>query len=1080
MRKNVLNRIIKVEDLFSFTFKRSRYVLLLGIIFIMSTTKAVSSIRESVEKDDSYSFFYQNEITGKVTDENGAPLPGVNITIEGTDKGTTTNFDGEYKIDADKGQKLIFSSVGFEDQEIEVGSEYEINITMSEGSSLDEVIIVGYGEQKKANLTGAVSEVSADAFENRPIANLGEGLQGKVPNLQISPGNAPGEGSSFNIRGFTSINGGEPLILVDGVEQDPNLINPNDVESVSVLKDGASTAIYGSRAAYGVVLINTKSGKKDESPTINISSSYAVTDRTVKPRYVNSLDYINYLDEANNNAGNGAYFDDRIRKGVEAYFNDPHNNDPVLYDPDIDKDGKYEYVGNTDWANELYKRGSILQNNVSISGGSKSTSYYFSYGNSIQKGFLASYNDNYERHNVSMNIDSDFSDWLKISGNVRYTYSEEDHPSGGAGGNSGITATGGHLKNDLKPLMPIRHPDGEWAGQGSYTNPFAVGAEGGHDQTKKNDLRVMGRIEVNPLEDLSIKADYTFNPYSSNNEFTSRLFEEYHADGTTNIYPWTDPNLVMLANQNDYYHSFNLYGDYAKSFSDHNFKILVGYNQEYKKYKGFSAERKNLIDNDLPAINRATGEKTIDGSNTSWGLLGYFFRFNYDYKERYLLEINGRYDGSSKFPSGNRYVFSPSVSTGWRISKERFWDREKDLFRLINEFKIRGSFGAHANQNVGSNFPYIPSYGINTSLPYILGASSSLPVSVSPGGLVSPNFTWEKVKQWDVGVNFGLLDNKLILEFDYYNRYTLGMLTKGRPLPAVLGTGVPNENAADLKTKGWDFTVEWRERLGDDFSHRASLTFSNAEAYITKFNNPTKILSDYYPGYKIGQIWGLETDGLFQSQEEIDGWVDQSKIYGGTWRPGDVKYIDQDGDGEITNGDYTEDNHGDLKKIGNSEPRYHFGINYGVTWKNFDLDVFLQGVMKQDFVPDGRYYGISSQWDVPMSSTMDYWSEENPGGFLPKPYIDGGHGNRGGLNGTPDRYLQDASYLRLKQLSLSYTFQDQNWLDKARIEGLKIYFTGQNLFTWTNLSKLYDPENLDLMGYPVTKSYSIGLNITLK
>src|SRR5699024_6675316 len=314
-----------------------------------------------------------------VTDENGAPLPGVNITIEGTDKGTTTNFDGEYKIDADKGQKLIFSSVGFEDQEIEVGSEYEINITMSEGSSLDEVIIVGYGEQKKANLTGAVSEVSADAFENRPIANLGEGLQGKVPNLQISPGNAPGEGSSFNIRGFTSINGGEPLILVDGVEQDPNLINPNDVESVSVLKDGASTAIYGSRAAYGVVLINTKSGKKDESPTINISSSYAVTDRTVKPRYVNSLDYINYLDEANNNAGNGAYFDDRIRKGVEAYFNDPHNNDPVLYDPDIDKDGKYEYVGNTDWANELYKRGSILQNNVSISGGSKSTSYYFSY-----------------------------------------------------------------------------------------------------------------------------------------------------------------------------------------------------------------------------------------------------------------------------------------------------------------------------------------------------------------------------------------------------------------------------------------------------------------------------------------------------------------------------------------------------------------------------------------------------------------------------------------------------------------------------------------------------------------------------
>ncbi len=1024
----------------------------------------------------------EREISGTITDENNVPLPGVNITVEGTTRGTQSDFDGNYSINVSNEETLVFSFVGFEDQSVVVGDNLTIDVTMIESASaLDEVVVIGYGTEKKVNLTGAVSEVSSEAFESRPLANLGEGLQGKVPNLSITPGNAPGQGSSFNIRGFTSINGGSPLILVDGVEQDPNLINPNDVESVSVLKDDASTAIYGSRAAYGVILITTKSGDRGKTPTINIGSSYAINDRTVKPRYMNSLNYINYMDEASRNAGNPNYFDDRIRKGVEAYFNDPLNNEPVLYNPEIDKDGKYVYVGNTDWASELYKRGSILQNNLSVSGGTKSSTYYFSYGNSIQKGFLRSYNDKYERHNVSLKVATLLLDWIKISGNARYTYSNEDHPSGGVGGNSGITATSGQLKNDLRPLMPVTHPDGEWAGQGSFTNPFAVGAEGGHDQTKINDLTLTGRIEITPVEDLHIKADYTFNPYSSNNEFTSRLFEEFHADGTTNIYPWTNPNLVRLNNQNNYYHSFNLFGDYSKSFGNHNFKVLLGYNQEYKKFKGFLAQRTNLIDNDLPAINRATGERTVDGSNTSWGLLGYFFRFNYNYMEKYLLEVNGRYDGSSKFQKGHRYVFSPSFSGAWRISKENFWDKNKRLFRLINEFKLRASYGQHGNQNVGGNFPYVSTYGINTSLPYLFGTSSSLPVSVMPGGLISPNFTWEKVKQWNIGANLGLLNNRLTVQFDYYNRYTKGMLTQGQPLPAILGTGVPNENAADLKTEGWDFSISWKDQLRPNLSHRASVILSNSKAHITKFNNPSMLLSNYYPGYRIGQIWGFETAGLFQTQDEIDNWVDQSKLYGGQWNPGDVKYVDKDGDGEITNGDYSLEDHGDLKKIGNSEPQYEFGVNYGITWNNFDLDLFFQGVLKQDFVPDGRYYGIDVEWDVPMTEASNYWSPNNPDGFLPKPYIDGGHGNRGAaLNGVPDRYLQDAAYLRLKQATLSYTLQNINWLDKVGVNAIKLYFTGQNLFTWTSLSKLYDPENLSLMGYPVTKSYSFGINLTLK
>jgi len=349
---------------------------------------------------------------------------------------------------------------------------------------------------------------------------------------------------------------------------------------------------------------------------------------------------------------------------------------------------------------------------------------------------------------------------------------------------------------------------------------------------------------------------------------------------------------------------------------------------------------------------------------------------------------------------------------------------------------------------------------------------------VAPGGLVSPNFTWEKVKQWDMRLDVSLLSNRLQFSYDYYNRFTNGMLTAGQPLPAVLGTGVPTENAANLKTEGWELSISWMNRVNNNISYNFSVVLSNSIAHITKFNNPTKLLSNYYPGFEIGQIWGLQTDGLFQDESEIDRWADQTQLYSGKWNPGDVKYVDLDGDNKITNGDNTLSSHGDLRIIGNSQPRYQYGVSGGIRWKSFNLDVFLQGVAKQNFIPDSRFYGINSQWDVPMKLTADFWSYENRHGFLPRPYIDGGHGNRGGLGGTTDRYLQNAAYLRLKQLTLSYSFTG-NWMESVKIKSLQVYFTGQNILTVTSLSKLYDPENLNLMGYPVTKSFSFGLNVTL-
>ncbi len=1014
----------------------------------------------------------QISVSGRVTDSFGQPLPGVTVIIKGTTTGIITDNNGRYSLsNVSSDATLVFSFVGMRTQEISVGGRTIINVTLAEESvGIGEVVAVGYGTQKKVNLSGAVAAVSGDVLENRPITNVGQGLQGVIPNLQITQSSyAPGEGASFNIRGTTSLNGGSPLILIDGVEQDPNLINPDDIESISVLKDAASAAIYGARASYGVILISTKKGEREQAPKLNVSSSYTVTSATNIPEYADSWEYITYMNTASINAGGSNYFDQRLMNYALKYYEDPKNNLPVYYDPEIDTDGKYNYCGNTNWAKELYKNGTVKQANASLSGGSQKSRYYISYGFMQQNGFLESYDDRYMRHNVNMFVETDVSKWLSLSSRIKYNYTNEDHPSGGSNGWSGLSTYSGQLKNDLSPLMPIKHPDGNWAGQGNITNPFAVGAEGGYDKRKINDIWLTGAIDIHPLEGLSLKADYTYNPYSWNKERTSRLFYEHWAEkGKYNIYPWVNPNSVALENSNDYYQSLNFYVDYVKKINSHNFKLLVGYNQEKKATKWMYAKRENLIDNDLPAINRATGEDYVDGSSSSWATQGIFTRFNYDYKGKYLFEFNGRYDGSSKFPDGDRFEFFPSFSTGWRLSEETFWSALKEV---VNEAKVRGSYGSLGNQNLSDDFPYVSAYNVNTSTSYIIGGE--LPVSVTPGALVSPSFTWEEVKQWNAGLDLDFFNSKLATNIDIYQRKTIGMLTAGQTLPAVLGTDVPDENAADLKTTGWEFVVTWKNKI-NDFFYNVSFNISDYQSKITKFSNPTGYLDSYYVGRKINEIWGLEATGLFQSTEEIANHSDQSVIYGGTWNAGDVKYVDRNNDNKITYGDYTLDNHGDYKIIGNSTPRYQFGLRMHAEWKGFDMNIFFQGVGKRDlWTGDRRFFGIDRQWDVPMKETLDYWTEDNRDARLPRPYIDGGHGNRW----TSTLYLQDASYIRLKQLTVGYTLPER-LTKKAAISKARFYVTGQNLLTFTKLNDLYDPENTNLMGYPVPKSFSCGLNIT--
>ena len=568
---------------------------------------------------------------GVVKDATGEPIIGASVSVKGTKNATVTDLDGNFTLSGvSKGTTIVISYIGCVNSEIKWDGK-SLDVTLAEDThGLEEVVVVGYGTQKKVNLSGAVANVDGKVLENRPITNIGQGLQGVVPNLNVSmnSGGAPGASSSYNIRGNTSLNGGSPLVLVDNVQMDANLVNPEDVESISVLKDASSAAIYGARAAYGVILITTKKGRKSDKPTISFNATGYWQSPAKSYHNVNSMQYLKMMDEANkNDGGSGRYFKDQVYKYTEAYFNGTYDQ-PVFFDEAYDK-AKYGYCGNTDWWNELYKTSFSQIYNASISGGNDRTTYYASLGMNNQKGILTAGDDKYKKYNANVNISSNITKWLNVSAKITHTYTSELHPTGGTTAMnptaySGLSAYSGMMKNDLSPLMPVKHPDGHYAGQGSYTNPIAIMEQGGNAKYRQNDLWMTGAVRITPIKGLVINADYTWNFYGRNSNEHVRNFYDYTAvPGTENYYPWTNPSSITVSNYDDYYQAFNVFAEYSLSLAEkHNFKVLVGYNQEKKHNKYHWVGRKNLIDNDTPQINLAYGDTSTSGSESMWATNG--------------------------------------------------------------------------------------------------------------------------------------------------------------------------------------------------------------------------------------------------------------------------------------------------------------------------------------------------------------------------------------------------------------------------------------------------------------------------
>jgi len=1022
--------------------------------------------------------------------QDNEPLPGVNVVEKGTSNGTVTDINGQYKLSVNTGAILVFSSVGFTAEEVAIGDRSVIDLSMNEDvQQLQELVVVGYGTKKKVNLTGAVDVATSERLENRPIANVGEGLQGVVPNLNITVRNGdPSESMDFNIRGYESINGGSPLILVDGVPMDLNRINPNDIKSISVLKDASAAAVYGARAAFGVILVETKSG---ESGKIRVSLSSQLS--MAKPIF--NMDPVTDPHEfvvARNNANirtNGVpTYDQDMIDGTQRWSQNPTDENAwgVV-------NGGLRFYGYNDYQNQIMiDYAPTQQHDLTISGGSDNSKYYVSFGHFAKDGYLSVNNEKFRRFNILMKGEFKINDWLTLDEKIVINTQKNDQP---------------HFYNwdvninslaRVPPIQPIQFPDlpfylteGDRAEYEKYIGMYFGGTnfwpyllDGGRETWTNYDNWLTTGATLTPLKGLEIKTNFSYNIFQRNYKDVQSRIEIVENDllspAINNGFSGDD--WIDNRNNNNNYYVFNLYGEYKlEKFQNHYLSIMAGYNQEAGQNRYFRSRARSLITPLITDLNATVGTQETFGSSSHTGLRGAFYRVNYIFKDRYLFEANGRYDGTSRFPKDDRFGFFPSFSAGWRISEENFMAFASNW---MENLKLRASYGTLGNQLLGNDYyPYIATMGSGTS-PFMLNSGGLIPM-ITPAGLVSPSLTWETVVTRNIGLDISLLNSRLETSLDVYTRDTKDMLME-QEYPALLGTNAPKANAADLRTSGWELAVTWRDKIKQDWKYNVTLALSDWSAEITKYDNPTGALSEYYVGQKIGEIWGYETVGIFQSDEDVSNAPDQSRI-GNNWRPGDIQYADLNNDGFISAGSNTLADPGDRKIIGNSTPRYSFGINTGLTYKNWNLTSFFQGIWSRDHWPTSGNW----TWFFPFNAghveryfITDSWSEDNRGAYFPAPHIS--TNDKKNLQ-TQSRFLQQAGYIRLKNIMLSYNLPN-NLLQGIGLGEGQIYLAGMNLWEYSKIRKPLDPESITFdefnysnngaIEYPMQRIYTVGARVS--
>ncbi len=1071
----------------------------------------------------------KDKITGIVTDEKGEPLIGANVKLRNKNAGAITDIDGRFELEASNSDVLEVSYIGFAPQEIKVNQKRNFNIALGEErNELNEVVVVGFGSQKKVNLTGAVAVIDASKTQGRPVASAAQALQGLDPsvNIGINSGKA-NSGYSIDIRGAASLNGSTPLILVDGVETSLSRLNPNDIESVSILKDASAASIYGTKASAGVILVTTKSGGSNKTK-VNYNAKYGWLQNTTSTDYVTKgYDWLRMTETfwaASNKSGTYAQYTDEDYAELWMRRNDTSEN-PNRSWAVAQTDGTYKYYGNFDWYGYFYKRTRMQrEHNVSIRGGSDKVRYYVSGRYFGSDGIMNIQNDPYDSYSLRSKLSVDITKWLHYSNNISYYYGYNWWP-----GQANVQNTFSNVSYGATPYIVPFNPDGSIVHKQTYSNQSAEVAGGfnlllsygkASNMEKENEVIIKNSLAVDIVKNLQLHLAHSY--------LFRHLFDQYRytiAPYSTKVgvETWTpdDPstkfrNELTEANQSTYKHTFEMYLDYSWTVAKaHNFKAMVGMQYDTRYYRKNSITANGLLSEELNDFNLADATTyEVTGGQSRYKTLGYFGRFNYDYQGRYLVELSGRSDGSSRFWSKNRWAFFPSGSLGWRMSEEKFW---KPMQGWWDNAKLRFSIGSLGNQQV-SDYLFIQEINTKkTNDSYSLDGKNSLTYAQETAP-VSNNLTWEKVTTYNWGVDLTFLQ-KLSLTADYYIRNTTGMMVNGASLPAVYGASVPKENAADMRTNGWEVGLSWHDSfklLDKKFNYTLRANIGDYKTKVTRFDNETGKIGDHYVGETLGELWGWSTDGLFRTNEEAAAYasevdltylqkyiVDAKSPYTG-WMAGDLKYLDIDGDKKLSTGDGTIKNPGDLKVIGNVLPRYSYSFGGDFNWNGVDFSVLFQGIGKRDWYPgagqSNLFWGSYCRpHNTFLSQQMidNMWSEDNPDGYYPRPrgYVaySGNYSHNAELTAINDRYIQNVAYLRLKNLTLGYTFSSLGkWIDQVRV-----YFTGENLFYWSPLkkhNKYIDPEQAvsdvakaadsknQSIGsgevYSFSKSFSFGIDVT--
>jgi len=1060
------------------------------------------------------------EIKGVIVDDKGQVVIGASIIEKGTANGTTADIDGQFTIRVSKDAILEVSSIGYETQDIPLNGRAFFTITLHQSAEfLNDVVVVGFGTQKKENLTGAVSAIDDKVFASRPVSSAIEMLQGTVPGLNITQtgGASFNSTQSLNVRGITTIgsgSSGNPLILIDGMEGDLNSLNPQDIKNISVLKDATSSSIYGSRAPFGVILVTTKSGSKGKT-VVNYNNSFRMASPIDLPNLQNSWQYGNMLRDADNNNGRAASVisDEEIRMIYERNFNGAStftkddgtivNLTPSLAVGDVWGDYIGYGIDNTDWYNLCFDKNVFShEHNLSVKGGTDKINYYASLNYSQQNGLYAFNKESLNRITSMIKLSAQINKWTKIKWTNRFTYKKYEEPSNAS------TYDSYWKRYALWVNGPAYDANGYEFGGG----PAFFLQNSGIDDTKSYWNYQQLQLQLEPIKDWKTFVDFNYKHKSDETQLIQKPAYNYAVDGVTKVvFSQLDDTYMSEDRASNNYINVNAYTQYSKSINDnHNFKIMGGFQCEKQKYGDLYSLRNGLIIDDAEALDLTSGQdyygneasSIMEGNYQDWSTCGFFGRLNYDYKGKYLFEFNYRYDGSSRFRSDNRWGSFPSASVGWNMAREDFFENLTDY---IDIFKLRASYGELGNQNTTS---YYPTY---EQIQFIAAGGSwllnnSKPNVASEPTMIDKNLTWETIKNWNFGLDLSAFDDRLTGSFDYYIRETDDMVGPAPDLPSVFGYTVPKQNNTDLRTNGFELMISWRDVLDNNLSYGVTATLSDSKTKILSYPNDTKSLSSYYSGMQMGEIWGYETIGIAKSQEEMDAHLAQTSQdrIGNNWSEGDIMYKDLNGDNSVDNGSYTKDDHGDLKVIGNDIPRYRIGVTVNAAWRGFDIRAFFQGVLKRDYffsATSSNGYSASSFWGVCQSvwnsecflSSLDYYRPEgsnldgdgninqyelepNTNAYFARPLY---KNYKNEQNQT--RYLQDASYIRLKNIQLGYTLPNK-LTQKWGISNIRVFISGENVATWDNLPQQYDPETLDLnhggIAYPLSKTWSCGVNVT--